>query len=114
MTNKIYDGTAISELKFDPTREVTVNYNGKDAIVYSCRAECMHDIMVFRQAIDLIFFETILRPICIDTYYEFACWKTLEELRDILRAQVDSHVMLETLRQCTLKENSLGRDRSIQ
>lgn len=41
---------------------------------------------------------------------EFKSTMSLEELRDALRELEDSHVMLQTLRQCPLAENSQERD----
>lgn len=50
----------------------------------------------------------------IDVKAEFESNGTLEQLRDVLRNIVDSHVMLETLREVPLAKNSLKRDREIQ
>jgi hypothetical protein len=38
---------------------------------------------------------------------------SLEDLRNILRAQIDSHVMLQTLRELPLSQNQCERDYSI-
>lgn len=45
---------------------------------------------------------------------EFRSTLGLETLRGILRKQIDSHVMLETLRPVPLVENSLERDSNVQ
>lgn len=44
---------------------------------------------------------------------EFRSTLGMETLRDVLRKQIDSHVMLETLRPVPLAENSLDRDSSV-
>lgn len=38
----------------------------------------------------------------------------IETLRNVLRGMEDSHVMLETLRECPVEENTGGRDSSIE
>lgn len=51
-----------------------------------------------------------------ESYVEFATYQpvTIEQMRDIARAVPDGHVMVQTLREQTLKENSLERDYDLE
>jgi hypothetical protein len=51
-----------------------------------------------------------------ESYVEIATYQpvSLEWVRDIMRSIPDSHVMLQTLRQVPLAENSLKRDHTIE
>lgn len=83
---------------------------------FSFRAECLFDVGRFIVAV----VEKGVQGSLVDfrcnavehgeVVGEFKSTMSLEELRDALRELEDSHVMLQTLRQCPLAENSQERD----
>jgi len=83
--------------------------------IYSCRAECQQDVLDFintmftgsNRVLHVFFMPDGKLP---DTMLEFGlAQQDNQTLLDILEKQPDSHVMMETLRQCPLAENSLQR-----
>jgi hypothetical protein len=121
--------------KLDGTQEMVepIEYTpDRKPQVFSCRVECLRDIVAFFTVAcnSGIYFENIVikdvalearsingikkQPMRIpDKDCEFTSWGTLEELREVCGLIVDTHVLIETLRPCPLSENSLERDRSI-
>lgn len=85
---------------------------------FSFRAEFMQDAVAFSAQCVLdgfrpsgvYKFDTNITDVAVEVHVE----ASLEALRDVLRKIPDSHVMIETLRQVPLAENSLERDRSIE
>lgn len=89
--------------------------------IFSFRAECAHDVTEFIVAAHkagvpavltrvnpMMFNATDAMP---DTTAEvFSNGGTLEQMREVMRTIPDSHVMLQTLRQVPLKDNSLERE----
>lgn len=83
---------------------------------YSFRAECMHDVSLFRAnalaAMAWDFF--VLTNLSFgEVGVEIESTKTIEELHEIMKLQDDSHVMIQTLRELPLQDNSLNRDYNI-
>lgn len=83
--------------------------------IFSFRAECLLDADKFTHAVDQSGLTSKVRihPDTdgfpdVDVEAEFDA--TLEQLRAILRAQADSHVIIQTLRELPLVSNSLERD----
>lgn len=83
--------------------------------IYSCRAECEHDVGVFVERMN------DLRATPLQVNYlgmtewaiEFDSPLSIEQVRDVLRTEIDTHVMIETLRALPLSHNKLERDNSI-
>lgn len=91
--------------------------------IFSLRAECIHDTTELLDKIPHPFTYTIAslplddngKPCYTpDVSVELNTTLFIEELRVILREIQDSHIMIETLRQVPLSENSLDRDRTIE
>lgn len=80
---------------------------------FSARAECNRDMIELLKA-DIWFkrlrWEPMFEDCGAEILIEFETNATLEELRAELRKIIDTHVLLQTLRQCPLKDNSLKRD----
>ncbi|MCC7684830.1 hypothetical protein [Janthinobacterium sp. FW305-128] len=81
---------------------------------FSFRAECPSDVKHFQDTcaaagitIALAAFPDDEFP---DVEIEMESAASLETLRNAMREVVDGHVMLQTLRDCRLTENSLERD----
>lgn len=86
-------------------------------LVCSCRAETSFDVAV------------LIKALCdLDIAFKVNWWLEfgfpgaemelfteidVERLRDIMRMQSDMHIMIQSLRQVPLKDNSLERDDSI-
>ncbi len=90
-------------------------YQG-DIVHYSCKAECQQDVLDFISKLFSIENNRVLHVAFVpdakypDTLVEFALkLKADEALMAILEKQVDSHVMMETLRRCPLSENNYQR-----
>lgn len=85
--------------------------------IFSFRAECQHDVDEFRKAIQVPSMPIILfREVALEmgeVGVELKTPDTLEQIREVMRKQPDSHVMIQTLRQLPLEENNLRRDRDI-
>lgn len=86
---------------------------------FSLRAECAHDVNEFKRATIKQSFDVEIRlnqrdPGFPDTSIEFTTKANLEELRTAIRTIVDGHVMLQTLRQCPLLDNSGERDYDLE
>jgi hypothetical protein len=85
---------------------------------FSFRAECIEDVKSFRTALDkagVIYVITVSDDADFpDVEVELSAEVTLEQLRGLMRAVVDGHVMLQTLRPCVLADNSLERDYELQ
>ena len=84
--------------------------------VFSFRAECPGDIAQFRELIQQKALVLNLRQKLLsfgEVAVELETMHSLEELRDVMRARNDFHVMLQTLRELPLVENKLDRDPSV-
>ena len=84
---------------------------------YSCRAECLHDVEELRSALESYHNEygdfemrVVPDPRFPDVEVEFTSAARLDQLDAVIRGIADGHVMLQTLRQCPLADNSLERD----
>lgn len=90
----------------------------KPEVIYSFRAEYNGDVERFREQIMerhnpvVLLYRTDSTGLP-DVEVEFKSSLTLEELRGILNEQIDSHVMVQTLRPVPLALNSLERDRDL-
>lgn len=86
--------------------------------IFSYRAECQADVERFHQACALrgltAVWTTHASTIGPDVEVDLQANASLEDLRQILRNQVDSHVMLQTLRECCLAANTLERDHTVR
>ena len=85
---------------------------------FSFRAECPADVAEFKSACAAAGVTTSLSvqpdgefP---DVEVELEASVTLAALRDVMRSVVDGHVMLQTLRECRLKDNALERDYELE
>lgn len=99
----------------------TVNVlNGK---TFSFRAECQYDIdalrhnLIFERRVFTLDAEPMMLqsrggpPMAIpDMKATLVIDMSLEQLRNFMRLQEDSHVMVQSLRECPLAQNSLERD----
>lgn len=88
-------------------------------IVFSFRAECLSDVFEFfkatcSQGIAVAYTEMKQVENLPDFHVQFATDANLEALRAACRTVEDGHVMLQTLRQCFLPENSLMRNYGLQ
>lgn len=85
---------------------------------YSFRAECAHDVAQFQSACDVagVTVALTLHPdeLLPDVDVGMESPASLDELRNVMRKVEDGHVMLQTLRQCLLKDNSLALDFEIE
>ncbi len=97
------------------TRDDIADLHVEPIHVYSCRAESQLDVMNF---ITLLLSSTkrIMHIMIIpdarypDTLLEFGLKEEGDkEVIAILRNQIDSHVMLETMKRCPLKDNNYSR-----
>lgn len=92
---------------------------------FSFRAECEHDIAEFRKTLERHGIVAELREEKLliefhrgpdwmgDMKVELKTEATLEDLRAAMRDQIDTHVMIQSLRELPLSENDLDRDHSI-
>jgi hypothetical protein len=86
---------------------------------YSFRAEAPADLERFQKAcvaaglLASVQDNTVFDPLG-DVEVEFQSDATLDQLRGVFRALADGHVMLQTLRECPLSENSLERDYDLE
>ena len=83
--------------------------------VFSFRAECSQDIEVFQALLSGhgVAFKVSTYPDANglpDVAVEIKADAPLVRLRELLRQVVDGHVMLQTLRQLPLAQNTLERD----
>lgn len=80
---------------------------------FSFRAECAEDVQVVIEAANLagvagVIVSREVHDGCVpDVEVEVKAAATLEQLRHVMRAIEDGQVMLQTLRQCPLAENSM-------
>lgn len=99
----------------------TININGGN--LFSFRAECAYDIETLRCRLlaDRRVFIMDIFPMPLrgpagekidvpDCGAEITIDMTLQELRDFMYLQQDTHVMTQTLRQCPRSKNSFERD----
>lgn len=99
----------------------TININGGN--LFSFRAECAYDIETLRCRLlaDRRVFIMDVFPMPLrgpsgekidvpDCGAEITIDMTLQELRDFMYLQQDTHVMTQTLRQCARSKNSFERD----
>lgn len=96
----------------------------RPANLFSCRFECSHDYTAFvvlasqrEMTIETRSFQHmhIGKEVDVvpDVMVEFYAPADLDTVRDIMDKGVDLHVGLQTLRQASLKDNSLERDYSL-
>ncbi|WP_065306354.1 hypothetical protein [Janthinobacterium psychrotolerans] len=85
---------------------------------FSFRAECPTDVTEFMSACAAAGVTTSLTaqpdgefP---DVEVELEASVDLNTLRDVIRAIIDGHVMLQTLKECRLKDNTLERDYELE
>ncbi len=84
--------------------------------IFSFRAECPDDLEKLYEAFrgsNLIYQFYSNKPQdeeFPDVRVELETSASLEVIREIMRKVVDGHVMLQTLRECPLSENTLERD----
>jgi hypothetical protein len=85
---------------------------------FSFRAECPADVIEFEHACAQSKITTSLakRPDgeFPDVEVKLETPAGLEVLLDVMRSIVDGHVMLQTLRECRLKENTVERDYNLE
>lgn len=85
---------------------------------FSFRAECPADVLEFERACALAKITTSLAKLPDGTYpdveVELETPVAIDALRAVMRSIVDGHVMLQTLRECRLKDNSLERDYDLE
>jgi hypothetical protein len=95
--------------------------------VFSFKAECPDDLGLFRQSLNrhghpYRSYRYLVEPLLLppipgedeprdfgDRAVEIEIDLTIEQLRDIMKEQPDSHYMVQSLRQMPLAENSLER-----
>lgn len=81
---------------------------------YSFRAECLDDVIAFDTACAREKIRTSIVKHRDDAFpdvqVELETSVGLDALRDVMRGVADGHVMLQTLRKCRLKNNSLERN----
>lgn len=84
---------------------------------YSFRAECALDVSALQAECERAKLSTFAHitpdKLLPDVEVELETDTNLEHLRSLMRKVQDGHVMVQTLRECPLKENSLERDSSI-
>ena len=84
---------------------------------YSFRAECALDVSALQTECERAKLATFAHitpdEVFPDVEVELEADTDLEHLRSLMRRVQDAHVMVQTLRECPLKENSLERDFSI-
>jgi hypothetical protein len=85
---------------------------------FSFRAECSADVERFHQACTQRKLLTVWTmrsdKIGPDVEVELQSTASFEELREAIRDVVDGHVMLQTLRECRLADNTLERDYDLR
>lgn len=85
---------------------------------FSFRAECPIDVARFKDACLKAAVTTSLseRPDgeFPDVEVELESPASLRTLQDVMRGVEDGHVMLQTLRECRLKDNTLERDYDLE
>lgn len=85
--------------------------------IYSFRSECPPDILEFQKVCHktnimiLIRFLSYNEP---ELGVEFESPHKIEELMEAISSIVDGHVMLQTLRKCSLAKNSLKRNFDLE
>lgn len=89
-----------------------------DVAYFSFRAECGHDVALFRAECVAAGIEVRWelhpdREGLPDVDVELESGASLDDLRAIVRRVADGHVMLRTLRPCRLAENSLSRNHDV-
>jgi hypothetical protein len=81
--------------------------------VFSFRAECLDDLATLRLLAGNEFSFTCYGvPSYPDINVEVETIMTQQQISDLIRHVEDGHVMLQTLKMCALKDNSLERDYS--
>lgn len=85
---------------------------------FSFRAECPADLVRFKVACASAGVTTSLAAHtdgeCPDVDVELESSASLDALREVMRGLNDGHVMLQTIRECRLKENTLARDYDLE
>ncbi len=83
--------------------------------IYSCRAECEHDVGVFIEHLDDLKCEPLQVNYLGMTEWaiEFKSSLPIEQIRKVLATENDTHVMIQTLRALPLDKNNLSRDRNV-
>lgn len=84
---------------------------------YSFRAECREDVERFNEeclkAGLMTQWQAKLDEQFPDVEIELQADASLDTLRNVIRQVVDGNLMLQTLRECPLAENSLERDNNL-
>ena len=84
---------------------------------FSFRAECVRDVSALQTECGRAKLATLTQitsdKLLPDVEVELETDTNLEHLRSLMRKVQDGHVMVQTLCECPLKENSLERDSSI-
>ncbi len=81
--------------------------------IYSCRAELLQDAELFVKTIKGSLPVDVVQIVNLsmgEVAIEIESTAEIETLREVLRDQIDAHVMLETMRPIPLSENMLERD----
>lgn len=81
--------------------------------IFSFRAECFHDVqeaLAHVRDFPVSEMRIIFPDGFLDTKVELTADTDLETVMAALRAVPDGHVMVQTVRQCPLSENSFERD----
>lgn len=85
---------------------------------FSFRAECKVDVERFHQECArrglLVTWAMQSDEIGPDVEVDAQSTASLAELRDVMHSVVDGHVMLQTLRECPLSQNTLERDYNLR
>ncbi|NNM56499.1 hypothetical protein [Acidocella sp.] len=86
----------------------------KHGAIFSFRAECRQDVSEFERRCHIAGLQPLLTIHKVENYpdvhIEMRTVASIEKLKTIMRRVIDSHVMIETLRECPLAENSLERE----
>lgn len=81
---------------------------------FSFRAECQHDVDAFEkecfEGLAVVTLRTSTKDGFPDVEVEIDTSANIEEIRAHMRNVADGHVMLQTLRECPLVDNSLERN----
>lgn len=84
---------------FKMIREMEANGQLKNLKHFKLRAECFHDVLVLIDKLSKnLYGYRIERDFLPDVEFEFITNQTSDEILAVLRKQVDSHVMMDTLK----------------
>ena len=84
---------------FKMIREMEANGQLKNLKLFKLRAECFHDVLILIDKLNKnLYGFRIERDFLPDVEFEFITNLTSEQILEILSKQVDSHVMMDTLK----------------